>query len=91
LNNKELQVIETITPEEAGKIIGKSPNWIRARLKEGNCNWGDCTQITPNQYNFIIFKNKFLEFVGINSSYDKDKVEKLILGVEMLLNSLNIA
>lgn len=57
--------VETITPAEAGKIIHKNAEFIRAGLRQGRFNFGIAVESKSGQWNYVIFKNKFLECIGI--------------------------
>ena len=63
---EEIQKVKTITPIEVGKILGKSPERIRAGLKNNRFPFG--TAIPPKKeggnWNYIIIESKFLEYVG---------------------------
>lgn len=60
-----MERIETITPFEAGKIIGKNAEFIRAGLRQGRFGFGTAVQGKTGRWNYTIIKNKFLEYVGI--------------------------
>lgn len=68
-----LQPIETLTPFEAGKILGKNAETIRAGLRQNVFPFG--TAIPPEKaggnYNYIIIKDKFLEFIGMELKNEK--------------------
>lgn len=62
-----MEKVETITPVEAGAILGKNQETIRAGLRQGRFDFG--TAIPPKKpggnWNYIIIKSKFLEYAGI--------------------------
>lgn len=66
---KEVKPIETITPYQAGKILRKNAEAIRAGLREERFPFG--TAIPPKKdggnWNYIIVKSKFLEYAGITA------------------------
>lgn len=62
--DKELTPVETITPYEAGKIVHKNAEYIRALLRQGRVNWGTAAQSKSGQWNYNIIKSKFLEYAG---------------------------
>ena len=57
--------IETITPEQAGKPIHKSAEWVRAGLRQGKFPFGTAVQMNSGQWNYIIIKSKFLNWLEI--------------------------
>lgn len=57
--------VETITPAEAGKIIHKNAEFIRAGLRQGRFDFGTAIESKSGQWNYIIFKEKFLKYVGL--------------------------
>lgn len=60
--------IETITPYEAGKIIGKNAEYIRAGLRNNRFNFGSAVppKKEGGKWSYNIIKSKFLEYAGIN-------------------------
>lgn len=65
---ENLKPVETITPYEAGKVLCKNQETIRAGLRQGKFPFG--TAIPPEEpggnWNYIIIKSKFLEYAGIS-------------------------
>ena len=63
----EVKKVETLTPIEAAKIIGKNPEYIRAGLRQGVFNFGSA--VPPKKeggnWNYNIIKSKFYEYAGI--------------------------
>ena len=70
-----MERIETITPYEAGKIIGKNAEYIRAGLRANRFNFGSA--VPPKEpggrWNYNIIRSKFLEYVGIEESDTNEK------------------
>ena len=64
MDNENLTPVETLTPFEAGKIIHKNAEYVRALLRQGRVNWGTAVQSKSGQWNYNIIKSKFLEYVG---------------------------
>ena len=62
-----LKPVDTITPYEAGKVLHKNAEAIRSGLRQERFPFG--TAIPPEKeggnWNYIIIKSKFLEYVGI--------------------------
>ena len=62
-----IKPVEVITPFEAGKILHKNAEVIRAGLRQSRFPFG--TAIPPEKkggnWNYIIIKSKFLEYAGI--------------------------
>ena len=55
--------VETITPEQAAKIVHKSTEFIRALLRQNKVDWGTAAQGKTGQWNYLIIKSKFLDWV----------------------------
>ena len=56
LIDNEIPKIETITPAEAGRILRKNPEFIRAGLKQGKFDYfGTAVQSETGQWNYLIF------------------------------------
>lgn len=63
---EELSKVETITPYEAGKIIGKNAEFIRAGLRQKIFDFGSAVQNEKTgRWNYNIIKNKFFEYAGV--------------------------
>lgn len=62
---EELKTVETLTTYEAGKIIHKNAEYVRALLRQGRVNWGTAVQSKSGQWNYNIIKSKFLEYAGL--------------------------
>lgn len=60
--------VETLTPEQAGKIIGKNAEYIRAGLRLQRFDFGSA--VPPKKegenWNYNIIKSKFYKYAGIN-------------------------
>lgn len=56
--------IETMTPDEVGKVLHKSAEFVRAGLRQERFPFGTAVQSKTGQWNYLIIKEKFLEFVG---------------------------
>lgn len=70
--DENMENIETMTPAEAGKVIHKSSEFIRAGLRQNRFPFGTAVQSESGRWNYIIFKSKFLEFVGLQNTKDID-------------------
>ena len=64
---EDFNKVETITPYEAGKIIGKNAEYIRAGLRQGRFDFGSAVPPTKEggKWNYNIIKSKFLKYAGI--------------------------
>lgn len=64
-----LEKVETLTPYEAGKIIHKNAEFIRAGLRQGIFDFG--AAVPPKKvggnWNYVIIKSKFYKFAGITA------------------------
>lgn len=68
---EEIPKVETLTPYEAGKIIGKNAEYIRAGLRAGRqefLQFGSAVppEETGGNWNYNIIKSKFLRYADIN-------------------------
>lgn len=59
-----MEEVETIAPAEAGKVIHKNAEFIRAGLRQGRFDFGTAVESKSGQWNYVIFKDKFLEYIG---------------------------
>lgn len=60
--------VETLTPEQAGRIIGKNAEYIRALLREGRVTWGTAVKSKTGQWNYNIIKSKFFEYADVGDN-----------------------
>lgn len=60
----QISKVETLTPYEAGKIIGKNQEYIRAGLRANRFNFGSAVppKKEGGKWNYNIIKSKFLEY-----------------------------
>lgn len=76
MEKENFEPVETLTPLEAGRILGKNQETIRAGLRQSRFPFG--TAIPPEQeggnWNYIIIKSKFLEYAGITNERGKKKM-----------------
>ena len=68
--SKNIEKVETITPYEAARIIGKNAEYIRAGLRANGFNFGSAVppKKENGQWSYNIIKSKFLEYVGVNTN-----------------------
>lgn len=68
--------VETMTPSEAGRMLHKKPEFVRAGLRLGRFDFGTAVppKRTGGNWNYIIIKSKFYEFVGLKKGEEKDVV-----------------
>ena len=52
----DMENIETMTPAEAGKIIHKSSEFIRAGLRQNRFPFGTAIQSESGRWNYIILR-----------------------------------
>ncbi len=59
--------VETLTPAQAGKIIGKNAEYIRAGLRANRFDFGSAVppQKEGGNWNYNIIKSKFYKYAGI--------------------------
>lgn len=60
---EDIEEVETITPEIAGKYLHRSAEFIRAGLRQEKFDFGTAVQGKTGQWSYIIIKSKFLEYV----------------------------
>lgn len=65
IDDDEIPIVETITPTEAGVIIHKNAQYIRALLRQGKVEWGTAIESKCGRWNYNIIKSKFLKYAGI--------------------------
>lgn len=53
-----------ITILDAAKTLNKSPQYIRLMLQQGKFPFGSATKMSPHRWNYVIFPEKFREYVG---------------------------
>lgn len=63
----DIPVVETITPAEAAKKLHKNAEFVRAGLRQGKFPFGIAVQSESGQFNYIIFKKKFCEYIRENN------------------------
>lgn len=71
MKEEKIPQVETITPYEAGKVIHKNAEFIRALLRQGRVDWGTAAEGKSGQWNYSIIKSKFLEYAGHKSEEDE--------------------
>lgn len=60
-----MEKVETMTPYEAAKLIGKNAEYIRAGLRANRFDFGSAVQSKTGRWNYNIIKSKFLKYAGI--------------------------
>ena len=59
-----MEKVETITCAEAAQMIHKNAEFIRAGLRQNKFDFGVAVEDKNGQFNYLIFKDKFLRFIG---------------------------
>lgn len=72
-----IEPVETMTPYEAGRIIGKNADYIRAGLRQKRFNFGSAVESQNGHWNYNIIKSKFLEYAGISIERTDTNEEKI--------------
>lgn len=68
-----MQAVETVTVEEAAKIIGKSGGYVRSGLISGRLPFGTAVKKEGNgKWDFNIIKSRLLEYANIRGLDDVD-------------------
>ena len=78
MENEEIVPVETLTTTEAGVIIHKNAEYIRALLRQGRVEWGTAAESKCGQWNYNIIKSEFLKYAGV---IGKDDTQREILKV----------
>ena len=71
--DEDMKNIETMTPVEAGKVIHKSSEFIRAGLRQNRFPFGTAGE--SGRWNYVIIKEKFREFVGLDNKTNSQTTE----------------
>lgn len=73
--DEKIEKVETLTPYQAGKIIGKNAEYIRAGLRQGRFDFGSAVppEKPGGNWNYNIIKNKFLEYAGIKERVNRNE------------------
>lgn len=65
---EEIPKVKTLTPEQAAKIIGKDPDYIRVGLQLRRFDFGSA--VPPKEggrnWSYNIIESKFLKYADIN-------------------------
>lgn len=68
-----MKAVETLTVEQAAKIIGKSGGYVRAGLIAGRLPFGSAVQKGTNtKWDFNIIKSKLLDYADVRGLDDVD-------------------
>lgn len=54
-----------MTIEEASRLMGVSPQFVRVGLQKGILPFGYAVQVSARRFTYFISKQKFLEHTGI--------------------------
>ncbi len=76
---EDIKRVETLTPQEAGSIIGKNAEYIRALLRQGKVDWGTAVEGKSGQWNYNIIKSKFLEYADVKNNKQDDLLNLIYL------------
>ena len=60
----ELESVKTLTPAQAGALIHKNAEYIRAGLRQGRFDFGSAVQGKNGRWNYNIIESKFLKYAG---------------------------
>ena len=53
-----------LTVTDVAKALNKSPQYIRLMLQRDKLPFGSATKMSPHRWNYVIFPEKFKEYVG---------------------------
>ena len=87
---EDIKRVETLTPEQAGKIIGKNPEYIRALLRQGKVNWGTAVESKKGRWNYNIIRSKFLEYVNIKDEKQDNLLNLIYLELVKINKKLTL-
>ena len=67
---EKIAPVQTLTPYEAGRLIGKNAEYIRAGLRANRFDFGSAVppEEPGGKWNYNIIKSKFLKYAGIKES-----------------------
>lgn len=67
---EKIAPVATLTPYEAGKLIGKNAEYIRAGLRSKRFDFGSAVppEEPGGKWNYNIIRSKFLKYAGIEES-----------------------
>ena len=71
MGNEEIRV-ETLTPEQAGKMIGKGAEFVRVGLQQNIFPFGNAVKTKSGQWNYLIIASKFYEYIGLKMEETHD-------------------
>lgn len=59
-----MEEVERMTPAQVATILHMSPEGVRAGLRQDKFPFGIAFKGNTDQWNYIIIKNKFYEWIG---------------------------
>lgn len=62
-NLQEIKKVETMTPEQVAKKLGKGVEFVRAGLRQDKFPFGTAVESNSGQWNYLIIKSKFMEYI----------------------------
>lgn len=62
-NLQEIKKVETMTPEQVAKKLGKGVEFVRAGLRQDRFPFGTAVESNSGQWNYLIIKSKFMEYI----------------------------
>ncbi len=60
---QEIEKVETMTPEQVAKKLGKGVEFVRAGLRQDRFPFGTAVESNSGQWNYLIIKSKFMEYI----------------------------
>ena len=60
--------IETMSPQEVGKLMGLGAETIEYGLRQGRFPWGYAVQTGPNRWRYWINRQKFFDHEGLKEA-----------------------
>lgn len=60
---QEIEKVETMTPEQVAKKLGKGVEFVRAGLRQDKFPFGTAVESNSGQWNYLIIKSKFMEYI----------------------------
>lgn len=68
---EEIEEVERMTPAEVATILHMNAEGVRALLRQGKVEWGIAFQGSTGQWNYLIIKNKFYNWLKDNKSLER--------------------
>lgn len=72
-----MEKVETITPYEAGRIIGKNADYIRFGLRAKRFDFGSAVQGKTGRWNYHIVPRSFRDYTHMTKEEFENKLKEI--------------